>query len=219
MQQTIDWHQFWTRESPGFHEGRVNAYLQQFIDQFDLNPGDCVFMPLCGKAHDIYWLWQKGLEVVGVELSPVAVTSFMQEFAIEHEIARDGELTVYTAPRLTLYQGDFMRMAPRHLQACKLVYDRAALVAIESFNRHSYCAHMLSLLAGPAPVLMITLEYDQTCMKGPPFSVPVDEIRELYGQHYRIDELLAVEQIDERPKWREQGLGSFREIALSLVPE
>ena len=218
MRQTIDWHQFWTRESPGFHEARVNTYLERFISRFGLRPGDRIFLPLCGKAHDIHWLWQQGYDVVGVELSAVAVQAFFKEFDIDHEVGRDGELTAYRADRLTLYQGDLMHMQSRHLETCRMVYDRAALVAIESFNRASYCSRMLELVPAATPMLLVTLDYDQSCMDGPPFSVPVSEVRHLYGEHYRIDPLLENEQIDERPKWRQLGLTSLREIALQLTP-
>jgi thiopurine S-methyltransferase len=218
MKQTIDWHAYWTREKPGFHEGRVNSYLSEFLPRFDLRPGDCVFVPLCGKAHDLHWLWSQGLEVIGVELSEVAVQAFFREFDIPHQVDRDGDLNVYSAAGLTLYQGDFLHMRAEHLDACKLVYDRASLVAIESFNREAYRSHLLDLLPAGTPMLVVTLEYDQALMQGPPFSVPLDEIKELYSHHFSMEVLRSNEQIEERAKWRESGLTSFKEIALRLIP-
>ena len=217
MKQTVDWHQHWTRKSPGFHEARVNTYLERFLPLFNLQPGDRVFLPLCGKAHDILWLSRQGLDVIGVEISQVAVESFFEEAGLKATPRQQGPFTVYQAPNITLYQGDYMHLQPSDLQGCQLVYDRAAIVAIEPFNRASYVEHMLKIIPRKSPFLLVTLEYEQSVMSGPPFSVPVSEIEQHFSSTYRVEHLLTNEQIDERPRWRELGLTSFKETALRLV--
>jgi thiopurine S-methyltransferase len=216
MKQTVDWHSHWNRKTPGFHEGRVNTYLQRFLPLFKLQPGDSIFMPLCGKAVDILWLSQQGFNVVGVELSKVAVESFFAESWLEFVQQQAGEFTLYQSPGITLYQGDFMHLAPQALSSCSLVYDRASIVAIESFNRIAYKSKMLELIPAATPMLMVTLTYDQAQMSGPPFSVPVDEIVELYQPEYQVELLQSCEQIEERPRWKERGLESLVESALRL---
>lgn len=218
MKQTVDWHSHWTKKSPGFHEGRVNAYLKQYLPLFKLQPGDTVFMPLCGKAVDILWLAEQGFRVVGVELSQVAVESFFEESGLGFKQREAGKLVLYEAPNIALYQGDFMHLEPQTLSTCKLVYDRASIVAIESFNRAAYKKKVLELVPAATPMLMVTLSYDQNQMAGPPFSVPVDEITKLYLPEYQLKTLQSCEQIDERPRWKERGLESLIETALRLIP-
>lgn len=218
MKQTVDWHSYWTRKKPGFHEARVNEYLQMYLPLFGLNPEDAIFLPLCGKAHDIQWLAQQGFQVVGVELSEVAIQSFFEEFELDYSVTREANFAVYRSTNITLYQGDFMHLQAGHLAHCKLVYDRASIVAIESFNRQRYSSHLLQIIPKDIPILMVTLEYDQSIMKGPPFSVPVEEIKGYFEPGYTVTSLITNEQIDEREKWREMGLKSFRETALSLNP-
>ena len=75
---------------------------------------------------------------------------------------------------------------------------------------------MLQLVAAQTPMLIVTLEYDQDKMQGPPFSVPVQEIRDYYQGRYHINILQCNEQINEKPRWRESGLESFRETALQM---
>lgn len=216
MKQTVDWHSHWTKKRPGFHEAKVNTYLEQYLPLFDLKPEDGIFMPLCGKAHDIQWLSQQGFNVVGVELSEVAIQSFFEESGLSYTVTEEPHFRVYHAPRITLYQGDYMHMGASHLRQCKLVYDRAAIVAIESFNRESYVQHMRHIIPQKTPVLMVTLEYDQAVMTGPPFSVRVEEIKQYFEPAYCVTHLKTNEQIDERPRWRELGLKSFRETALQI---
>lgn len=217
MKQTVDWHSHWTRKSPGFHEGQVNSYLQQFLPLYDLQPGDTIFMPLCGKAVDILWLSQQGYQVIGVELSEVAIESFFAESEIDFVKVQHENLLAYESPGITLYLGDYMNMQADYLTGCKLVYDRASIVAIESFNRKSYKRKMLDIVSPGTPMLLVTLDYDQTVMQGPPFSVPVSEIKQLYQPEYQLELLQSSEQIEERPKWREIGLGSLLESALRLT--
>ena len=218
MKQTVDWHSHWTRKSPGFHEGQVNSYLQQFLPLYDLQPGDTIFIPLCGKAVDILWLSQQGYHVIGVELSEIAIKSFFEESDIDFEKAESENLVVYKAENITLYQGDYMNLQSEYLKGCKLVYDRASIVAIESFNRKAYKRKMLEIIPTGTPMLLVTLDYDQDVMQGPPFSVPVSEITELYKPEYKLELLQSSEQIEERPKWREIGLQSLLESALRLSP-
>lgn len=217
MKQIVDWHSHWTRKTPGFHEGRVNTYLQQFLPSYHLQPGDRIFMPLCGKAIDILWLSQQGFRVIGVELSEVAIESFFEESALDFTKMQQGKLVIYDAPNITLYLGDFMDIQDTHLSDCKLVYDRASIVAIESFNRKAYKRKMLEIIPAGIPMLLVTLNYDQNIMQGPPFSVPVSEIKQLYQPEYQLELLQTVEQIEERPKWRETGLESLLESALRLT--
>ncbi len=217
MKQTIDWHSHWTRKSPGFHEGQVNVYLQQFLPLYNLQTKAAIFMPLCGKAIDILWLAQQGYQVIGVELSEVAIQSFFAESGIDFVKVQLDKLVVYEAENITLYQGDYMDLEPEYLVDCKLVYDRASIVAIESFNRKAYQRKMLEIIPAGTPMLLVTLEYDQRIMQGPPFSVPVIEINDLYQPEYQLDILQTSEQIEERPKWREIGLQSLLETALRLT--
>lgn len=81
----------------------------------------------------------------------------------------------------------------RRITRIDAVYDRAALIALPPRSRNRYARHLFDLTGG-AGQLLITLDYDQTQMDGPPFSVPEEEIGVLYGGRYRR-ELLASREI------------------------
>ncbi|MDD5754757.1 MAG: hypothetical protein PHN45_08410 [Methylococcales bacterium] len=67
------WLQFWRDQRVDFHQTVVNSLLIKFWSSLNLDYGSRVFVPLCGKSLDMIWLSQQGHEVIGVELSPVAV--------------------------------------------------------------------------------------------------------------------------------------------------
>ena len=70
------WLDRWKENRIGFHESEVNQHLRRYLPQFDLPRGACVFLPLCGKAHDIAWIAAQGYEVIGIELSQLAIEAF-----------------------------------------------------------------------------------------------------------------------------------------------
>lgn len=70
------WLDFWRDERSDFHQIAVNPLLNKFWPSLKLAHGSRVFVPLCGKSLDMLWLAQQGHEVIGVELSSIAVEDF-----------------------------------------------------------------------------------------------------------------------------------------------
>ena len=65
-------------------------------------------------------------------------------------------------------------------------------MALPQDMRARYAAHLVTLTAH-APQLLISFEYDQRAMDGPPFSVSQEEIRQHYGQWYDITILTSLD--------------------------
>lgn len=68
-----------------------------------------------------------------------------------------------------------------------------------------------------APQLVVTLEYDEQRMDGPPFSVPPGEVHAYYAHGYGVRNLGCADVIDEQPRFRERGLEALTEHAFLLV--
>jgi thiopurine S-methyltransferase len=211
------WLDRWQQDRIGFHEGSVNRHLQNWFPRLAPVAGSKLFLPLCGKALDILWCAQQGHEVIGIELSQIAIEAFFEENAIAFERSGSDRFEIYRAENITLLQGDFFDLSARDLQDCRLVYDRAALIAMEGNNRQRYYEHMLAILPQDCDMLLIALEYDQREMQGPPFSVPTDEIMQRYREHFSIKLLESNSVIDERPRWRQVGLSALQESIFSLT--
>ncbi|MAK60424.1 MAG: thiopurine S-methyltransferase [Ponticaulis sp.] len=186
------WHERWGNNQIAFHEGKPNALLTRHISALNLKAGDRVFLPLCGKTTDIGWLMDQGFEVVGAELSEIAIKQLFSEMGITPEIERAGSLKIYSAPDLIIYVGDIFELTPDLLGPVTAVYDRAALVALPDEMRTKYGAHLVSLTSA-ARQLVITFDYDQSVIPGPPFSVPESTVRLLYDDVYDISQLESVE--------------------------
>lgn len=179
------WHHKWQVGEIGFHEGQVNHLLSKYLDQLNLTVRSRIFLPLCGKTRDIAWLLSKGYRVVGAELNPIAVSQLFEELAVQAEIVEVGPLTHYRTEGLDIFLGDVFDLNRETLGAVNAIYDRAAMVALPEEMRSRYAGLLVDVCAA-VPQLLISFEYDQSALPGPPFSVPEDELRALYQPIYQF---------------------------------
>lgn len=179
------WHRKWQQGETGFHQANPNPLLTRNLPALGLSPGGRFFLPLCGKTRDIHWLRANGFQVAGVELSPLAVEQLFAELGIAPRISGAGSLQRHEADGLTIFAGDIFALDHDELGHVDAVYDRAALVALPAPTRTLYAAHLLTVTKR-APQLVITFDYDQSRMEGPPFSVSEAEMRAHYEAAYRL---------------------------------
>jgi len=210
------WHERWTKGEIGFHQHDFNAHMQAFTDRLGLNPGEHIFVPLCGKSLDLLWLLQRGYRVSGVEISRQAVQGFFSENRIEPRI-RDipgGEL--FEAGGLAIFCADFFATGFPGMPAIDAVYDRAAQVALPPRMRKAYAERMLGLVAPGVRTLLVTLDYPQSEMQGPPFAVTLEEINALYAKKCRLELLHSEDCLEREPRFRKKGLTQLTEYVLLL---
>lgn len=188
------WHERWEKNEIGFHEGEVNHYLDRYFTKLNLQQEDTVFVPLCGKTYDIHYLLNKGLKVIGAELSEIAISQLFSELSLTPTISKHGQLKCYSAGNLTVWVGDIFNVTKSLLSKVDMIYDRAALVALPHEMRESYSQHLIKV-TGNAPQLLAVFEYDQNEIAGPPFSVVASEIQALYAAHYKVN-LLCEEPVE-----------------------
>ncbi len=169
------WHSRWSTGQIGFHEGAPNAHLHKHAAA--LGEGKRVLVPLCGKTEDLAFLAASGHEVVGVELVESAVRAFFAEHGVTPAVTSQGSFTRYQAERITIFAGDFFATTRELLGPVDALYDRAALIALPQTMRGAYLKHVRALMPAGAPGLIVTVEYPQELMSGPPFSVTEAELR------------------------------------------
>lgn len=179
------WRQKWEKGDIAFHLSEVNSLLVAHFDKLNLPSGSRVFLPLCGKTRDFAWLLANGYRVVGAELSEIAISELFSELGVQPEIVRFGNLAHYSAPNIDIFVGDIFDVSAEVLGPVDAIYDRAALVALPASMRKQYSAHLINVTA-VAPQLLITFEYDQSLMDGPPFSISEEEVAQHYGDAYQL---------------------------------
>lgn len=77
-------------------------------------------------------------------------------------------------------------------------------------------AKLVVVLPKSAPLLVITLDYDQSQMSGPPFSTPRQQVMALFADAYACDEIECRQVLETHPHFVQRGLTSLEESAFVL---
>jgi thiopurine S-methyltransferase len=213
------WHERWRRGEIGWHRNEINVHLQVHWPRLAVRPGERVFVPLCGKSLDLLWLAGEGHRVLGVEISTLAVDTFFSENALSPEIFDEPPFRRYRAAEIEILCGDFFDLAPTHLDGVTAVLDRASLVAMPPEMRARYAEHLQGMLPAGARSLLITFDYEQSRMAGPPFSVQGDEVHGLFGARFDIEAVARVDVLAENEQLRQRGLSALAEQVYVLRPK
>lgn len=202
------WISRWEAGQIGFHQPEVNPWLTRH----PFTRAGATLVPLCGKTVDLHWLAQDG-PVVGVELSDLACAQFFSEAALTPERASVGGFERWRHGAIEIWCGDFFAF-----EGCfERVWDRAALIALPPSLRARYAAAFARLVAPGGEIRLVTLSYDQALRSGPPFAVPDDEVRALYGDAFFIERLGSEDALTPGSRYASWGLPVLEETAWRLV--
>ncbi|MEM8645250.1 MAG: thiopurine S-methyltransferase [Pseudomonadota bacterium] len=186
------WHEKWEMNQLGFHQEAHNPMMVAHGGHLGLKPGERVFLPLCGKTLDIGWFLSNGQHVLGAELSELAIEQLFENLRLEPDRTPVGDLVRYSAENMDIFAGDIFSLSAEMLGPVQAIYDRAALIALPAQMRQRYAEHLV-VLTSRAPQLLVAVEYDQSEMAGPPFSVVGEEIEQLYTPHYKVTKLASAD--------------------------
>lgn len=211
------WHARWQNNEIGFHEGQPNAWLTTYWSRLssDTQAGQ-VFVPLCGKSSDLHWLAAQGHPVLGVELSEIACRDFFAEAGVPVEPESYGAHLRFQNGVLNVLCGDFFQLDSSTTGEITRVYDRAALIALPPAMREAYARHLTQLLPAGSEMLLITLDYPEGQMKGPPFNVSDAEVQRLYGEAFDIKPLAHIPMDAQNDFAKRRGLSGASESVFLL---
>ncbi len=203
------WHDRWAANQIGFHQQTTNNYLLQFWRAPAQDSR--ILVPLCGKSLDMHWLRQQGHAIAGIEVSPLAIEAFFAEAALQPSRHDAADYSRWSVGGIDLYCGDFFTLTYKEIGTVDGFYDRAALIAMPAHLRPAYVEHLVELLPSHANGLLVTMEYEQSHMDGPPFSVPPAEARALLGTAFTLEHLQTADILETQPAFRERGLQRLQE--------
>lgn len=210
------WHQRWREDRIGFHQDRPMPLLLEYWPDVAPVPGSRVFVPLAGKSLDLAWLAAQGYRVLGVELSSLAIEQFFAEQGMTPQMCDSRYGRHYRAGDIELICGDAFGLDAEALADCAAVYDRAALIALPPPLRLRYVRELYAQLPAGCRALLITLEYPQHEMKGPPFSVLEAEVRELYGRDWDVHPLGRRDVLAHEPRFAAHGVSTLETVVYRL---
>ena len=211
-----DWLKFWENNETNWHGDNVTQELIEYFELFELEPRDKVFVPLCGKSLDMLYIMNQGFSVIGVEISEIGVRQFFNENNLTYKITKVDDFDLYSTENLEIYCGDFFALTSKHLNKVKSVFDRKSLIALEPEVRQKYVKHLNDIISVGARILLVTLQYPQHQMSGPPFSVNKSEVESLFSMTFESQELRSFNDIENGSKLERAGVDYINNAAYCL---
>ncbi|XP_034560761.1 probable thiopurine S-methyltransferase isoform X2 [Notolabrus celidotus] len=199
-----EWEERWQEDRIGFHQPGVHQMLETHIEKVLAGrTGVRFFFPLCGKAVDMKWLADMGHSVVGVEISDKAIKQFFGENNMtysEEDVPAIPGAKVYKGSErnISLYQCNLFNFSSSVGGQFGAIWDRGSLVAINPQDREKYAALITSLMAKDCKYLLDTLLYNPELYAGPPFLVPDEQVKSLFGNSCNIELLQSVDALLDR---------------------
>jgi thiopurine S-methyltransferase len=210
------WLERWEREEIAFHQDEFNPWLRRYWRELQLAADSEVFVPLCGKSRDMLWLREQGYRVLGVELSAIAAQAFFSENGYTPQRESGARFDSCSADGIRILCGDFFELGKADLAGVSAVYDRASLIALPPQMRERYVSHLAGILPDATQILLVTFEYPQHEMQGPPFSVSADEVEALYRGYAGVQLLASSDALAQNPRFLQRGLTRLRENVFQL---
>lgn len=197
------WLRLWRNQGQAsFHQNSVNPLLIQFWPSLNLAPHSRIFVPLCGKSLDILWLADQGHQVIGVELSPIAVKAFFDDNNLTPTKTKIGKFTYWKHGRITILCGDYFALSKEMLGNIDIAYDRAALTALPEDIRKLYVKKIKQIIPNYAVIFLLTVEDIDTVDAEAAY---IDqEITSLYSARYEIELLHAHHTLESNPEVPQQ---------------
>ncbi len=192
------WHNKWQRGEIGFNQDRPHIALKKYWPDLGLTENSEVFVPLCGKSVDMIALQKQSHKIIGVEICLPAINDFFAENNIQFTKHKNSEFDIYESGDYKIYHGDFFKLKANHLRNIKAVYDRAALIALPKDMQKDYAEHLRQILPKGTVILLVTLEYDQSKISGPPFSTPQKQVEKLFASYCKIETIIKMPPEDFR---------------------
>jgi len=211
-----DWLHFWEKNETNWHSDTITQELVEYFELFELELGDKVFVPLCGKSLDMIYIVNQGFSVVGIEISEVGIRQFFKENDLKYTVTKVDDFDLYSSENLEIYCGDFFLLTSKHLNNIKAVLDRKSLIALEPDLRQKYVKHLNDIISLGVRILLVTLHYPQHQMSGPPFSVDKSEVESLFSMTFETRELKSFNDIENGSKLVRAGVDYINNAAYCL---
>lgn len=187
------WLEKWEKAEIPWHKPKVDNNIQRHLEELTRGqPSASILVTWCGKSVDMPWLCSQGYNVVGVELSTVAVRQFFEENEIPYSTlmtqANGEEFVVYRAQdrKLTIFLGDYYKLTPDLAGTFEAIWDNNAFGSSPPADRLQYISVLASLLKANGRVLLANWEYGELIRDTYPYSLSSSLVKEFFQEKFEI---------------------------------
>lgn len=161
---TSYWNQRYSNEQTGWDRGESNSALSRWIERGLLNPCT-IFIPCCGRGHEVVQLAQQGFEVTAVDLADEPLQFLNQNL-----------LTTNTSANVV--RANVFEFAP--VQQFDAVYDQTCLCAISPDLRVDYEKKLFNWLRVGGKLFILFVQTENANGE-PPYHCSLEDMRLLFN--------------------------------------
>jgi SAM-dependent methyltransferase len=162
-----DWNDCYNRSETPWEKGRPTPVLADVMSRHQALFQGRVLVPGCGMGHDARWLAERGMEVTGADIAPLAIEN-AQKFPAEH--------------RVDFRVADLFALPDDMRGAYDLAWEHTCLCALPLELRTKYILGVKSALKADgavAGVFYMNPDMDPG-EEGPPFGISVEALEKLW---------------------------------------
>ncbi|XP_077544675.1 putative thiopurine S-methyltransferase [Haemaphysalis longicornis] len=190
-----DGEEYWLNE---WQQGRavwqIDGVLELLLDNKDVilagKKQARVFIPFCGKAHELKWFMDLGHNVVGVEFVEECIREYFSENDLEIEEATCPVINckILQTPdqRLRVFVCNFFDFRRECAGLFDIVWDRSGFTAVPERDRTKYASVLKPLLAPGFSYGMWTPIYDAPWFTASPRSTDEATLLEHFGDVAKV---------------------------------
>jgi SAM-dependent methyltransferase len=171
----VDSSQFWDeryrQNATGWELGTPTPAFVDCFSGLKNNLGSLLVLG-SGSGHDAIWLAQQGYKVTGVDFSLEAV----------HRSLSNAKLANVSP---TFLRRDVFELSPDEFGWFDIIVEYVTFCAINPSRRAEFVRVVSNMLRPGGTFVGLFFPLDNRS-GGPPFAVNIDEIRELFGDHFEL---------------------------------
>ncbi|CAC5396568.1 TPMT [Mytilus coruscus] len=199
-EENTKWMKEWEASStPAWAMKGINPYIKKYKD--DLTKGmNCVklFFPMCGDVADMHWLSELGHDIVGVEISAIAIQKFFNDSNLEYIVTPCEEIkgSLYTSKtgKIRIYCGDFFLFGASIECNFDGIWDRGSFNILDNCDlkkdksklKKEYINILKSVMKPDCHVFIELVIFNST--------TKADDIQGFFGEEYLVEDLGLVEK-------------------------
>jgi SAM-dependent methyltransferase len=165
----MDWNRRYLEGDTPWDKGTAHPVLEDLLTHGALRGR--VLVPGCGSGHDVRGLAARGLEVVGLDVAPLAIERALSHPRVGTETYRTGDLFHLPGDMLGAFDG---------------VFEHTCFCAIDPARRPDYVRAIASALRPGGRLLAVFYAEPDGDGDGPPFGCTPGELDALFGGAFRV---------------------------------
>jgi len=181
-QALMDWNRRYEEKDTPWDKGSAHPVLADMLAHGALSGR--VLVPGCGTGHDVRELARRGLEVIGLDVAPLALERALAGASVGDE---------------TYLLGDLFHLPPDLRSAFDGVFEHTCFCAIDPAKRAEYVSAVASALRPGGKLLAVFFLDPGNDGDGPPFGCTTAELDNLFAADFRL-----LEEYREIPTYPER---------------